>query len=201
LAAGCQRQTTQRVARDAVQQPRGSKWRDAGDHQLWQSPVVQADGVSEWGSVAFDVLHRPPVLPHLGAQHIEVILRRRLRVVAHPAHRSRTFLSCLEPAFPSGPTTTSECQNRTVSTAGPVNGRVSNWFAEYPPPSPALPGDRDADVCMVGAGYTGLWTAYYLKRADPSLRIAVIDARFAGFGAAGRNRGWLSGRGHREPHT
>ena len=58
---------------------------------------------------------------------------------------------------------------------------------------PQLPGDRDADVCIVGAGYTGLWTAYYLKRADPSLRIVVLEARFAGFGASGRNGGWLSG--------
>jgi glycine/D-amino acid oxidase-like deaminating enzyme len=48
-------------------------------------------------------------------------------------------------------------------------------------------------VCIVGAGYTGLWTAYYLKRADPSLRIAIIEERFAGFGASGRNGGWLSG--------
>ena len=48
-------------------------------------------------------------------------------------------------------------------------------------------------MCIVGAGYTGLWTAYYLKRADPSLRIAVLEARFAGFGASGRNGGWLSG--------
>ena len=80
-----------------------------------------------------------------------------------------------------------------MPTAGPVNGRVSNWFADYPPPRPPLPGDRDADVCIVGAGYTGLWTAYYLKRADPSLRIVVLEARFAGFGASGRNGGWLSG--------
>ena len=35
-------------------------------------------------------------------------------------------------------------------------------------------------MCIIGAGYTGLWTAYYLKRADPSLRIAVLEARFAG---------------------
>ena len=56
-----------------------------------------------------------------------------------------------------------------------------------------MPGDRDADVCIVGAGYTGLWTAYYLKRADPSLRITILEARFAGFGASGRNGGWLSG--------
>ncbi|MCV7278727.1 FAD-dependent oxidoreductase [Mycolicibacterium flavescens] len=69
----------------------------------------------------------------------------------------------------------------------PINGAVSHWFAEEPPPRPALPGDRDADVCIVGAGYTGLWTAYYLKKADPSLRISVLEARFAGFGASGRN--------------
>ena len=80
-----------------------------------------------------------------------------------------------------------------MPTAGPVNGRVSNWFATYPALRPPLPGNRDADVCIVGAGYTGLWTAYYLKRADPSLRIVVLEARFAGFGASGRNGGWLSG--------
>ncbi|CAN5423721.1 FAD-dependent oxidoreductase [soil metagenome] len=80
-----------------------------------------------------------------------------------------------------------------------INGRVSHWFSESPQPRDALPGDRDADVCIVGAGYTGLWTAYYLKRADPSLRITVLEARFAGFGASGRNGGWLSGLapGHR----
>jgi len=74
-----------------------------------------------------------------------------------------------------------------------INGRVSNWYAELPDVRAALPGDRDADVCIVGAGYTGLWTAYYLKRADPSLRIVVLESRFAGFGASGRNGGWLSG--------
>jgi glycine/D-amino acid oxidase-like deaminating enzyme len=74
-----------------------------------------------------------------------------------------------------------------------INGQVSGWFDELPATRPPLPGDRDADVCIVGAGYTGLWTAYYLKRADPSLRIVVLEARFAGFGASGRNGGWLSG--------
>ena len=74
-----------------------------------------------------------------------------------------------------------------------VNGDVSFWYADRPPPPrEPLPGDRDADVCIVGAGYTGLWTAYYLKKADPSLRIAVLEARFAGFGASGRNGGWLN---------
>ncbi|AMO58980.1 glycine/D-amino acid oxidase [Mycolicibacterium phlei] len=74
-----------------------------------------------------------------------------------------------------------------------TNGHVSHWLAKLPSPRPALPGDRDADVCIVGAGYTGLWTAYYLKKADPALRITVLEARFAGFGASGRNGGWLSG--------
>ena len=75
----------------------------------------------------------------------------------------------------------------------PVNGAVSHWFSQLPTPRPGLPGDRDADVCIVGAGYTGLWTAYYLKQADPGLRITLLEARFAGFGASGRNGGWLSG--------
>ena len=81
----------------------------------------------------------------------------------------------------------------TTSDPGPVNGQVSHWFDGLPPARPPLPGSRDADVCIVGAGYTGLWTAYYLKRADPSLRIVVLEARCAGFGASGRNGGWLSG--------
>ncbi len=85
------------------------------------------------------------------------------------------------------------CQNRRVPNTAPVNGRVSHWFDELPSYRPSLPGNRDADVCIVGAGYTGLWTAYYLNRADPSLRIVVLEARFAGFGASGRNGGWLSG--------
>ena len=59
-------------------------------------------------------------------------------------------------------------------------------------PRPALPGDLDVDVAIVGAGYTGLWTAYYLALADPSLRIAVLEREVAGFGASGRNGGWCS---------
>lgn len=74
-----------------------------------------------------------------------------------------------------------------------VNGRVSHWFDELPRYREPLPGSVDADVCIVGAGYTGLWTAYYLKKADPTLRVVVLEARFAGFGASGRNGGWLSG--------
>jgi glycine/D-amino acid oxidase-like deaminating enzyme len=72
---------------------------------------------------------------------------------------------------------------------------LSLWHETTPDawtPRPALPGDREADVAIVGAGFTGLWTALYLARADPSLRIAVLEAETAGFGASGRNGGWCS---------
>src|SRR3954451_10771450 len=59
-------------------------------------------------------------------------------------------------------------------------------------PRPGLTGDLQADVAIVGAGYTGLWTAYYLSEIDPWLRIVVLDADIAGFGASGRNGGWCS---------
>src|SRR3954453_6486241 len=59
-------------------------------------------------------------------------------------------------------------------------------------PRPSLSGDITADVAIVGAGYTGLWTAYYLTEADPWLRVVVLDAEIAGFGASGRNGGWCS---------
>jgi glycine/D-amino acid oxidase-like deaminating enzyme len=74
------------------------------------------------------------------------------------------------------------------------NGGVSFWYASTALPTPAepLPGDRHADVCIVGAGFTGLWTAYYLKSAAPELDVVVLEREFAGFGASGRNGGWLS---------
>src|SRR5579859_3614926 len=74
------------------------------------------------------------------------------------------------------------------------NGEVSFWWQRHglPPRRPSLPGSTDADVCIVGAGFTGLWTAYYLKRADPALRVVVLEASFAGFGASGRNGGWVT---------
>jgi glycine/D-amino acid oxidase-like deaminating enzyme len=59
-------------------------------------------------------------------------------------------------------------------------------------PRPSLPGDIDVDVAIVGAGYTGLWTAYYLHELDPSMRIAIVEREIAGFGASGRNGGWCS---------
>ncbi|MGW7428992.1 NAD(P)/FAD-dependent oxidoreductase [Streptomyces sp. NPDC054861] len=74
-----------------------------------------------------------------------------------------------------------------------VNGGISFWYAQEGTPAPRepLPGDTTADVCIVGGGYTGLWTAYYLKKAVPFLDITVLEASFCGYGASGRNGGWL----------
>lgn len=59
-------------------------------------------------------------------------------------------------------------------------------------PRSALPGDLTADVAIIGAGLTGLWTAYYLAKADSSLKIVILEKNIAGFGASGRNGGWCS---------
>jgi glycine/D-amino acid oxidase-like deaminating enzyme len=72
---------------------------------------------------------------------------------------------------------------------------LSYWHDSLEPgddlrPRAPLPGDRKADVAIVGAGFSGLWTAYYLLRANPSLKVVMLEAQTAGFGASGRNGGW-----------
>jgi glycine/D-amino acid oxidase-like deaminating enzyme len=72
---------------------------------------------------------------------------------------------------------------------------LSYWhasLAEALTPRPPLAGDADYDVAIVGAGFTGLWTAYHLITQQPDLRIIVIEKEIAGFGASGRNGGWAS---------
>ncbi len=75
-----------------------------------------------------------------------------------------------------------------------INGDVSFWWNQIGRDAPRapLPGSLRADVCIVGAGYTGLWTAYYLKKAAPHLRVVILEQRFTGYGASGRNGGWLT---------
>lgn len=73
---------------------------------------------------------------------------------------------------------------------------VSLWMDQLDEPlipRAPLTGTVEADVAIIGAGYTGLWTAYYLKRQAPELRIVMVDAEISGFGASGRNGGWLMG--------
>ena len=75
------------------------------------------------------------------------------------------------------------------------NGEVSYWWhalGGFPPRRASLPGPLEADVCIVGGGYTGLWTAYYLAERRPDARIVVLEAAFAGYGASGRNGGWVT---------
>jgi glycine/D-amino acid oxidase-like deaminating enzyme len=60
-------------------------------------------------------------------------------------------------------------------------------------PRATLDGSVDVDVAILGAGFTGLWTALYLLRRDPSLRVAVLESEVVGFGASGRNGGWCIG--------
>ena len=75
-----------------------------------------------------------------------------------------------------------------------LNGRVSHWWEEIglPEPRQQLRGHGSADIAIIGAGFTGLWTAYYLAKANPELSIAILEARHVGYGASGRNGGWLT---------
>lgn len=59
-------------------------------------------------------------------------------------------------------------------------------------PRQALPGDRHVDICVIGAGFTGLWSALSLRAAEPDASIVVLEQEIAGFGASGRNGGWCS---------
>ncbi|HTO71464.1 MAG TPA: FAD-binding oxidoreductase [Myxococcota bacterium] len=73
---------------------------------------------------------------------------------------------------------------------------VSFWFDSLPEtvvPRAPLDGDAEFDVAIVGAGFSGLWTAYYLAKLRPGLRIAILEAEVAGYGASGRNGGWCVG--------
>ncbi|WP_308291399.1 FAD-binding oxidoreductase [Mumia sp. zg.B21] len=82
-----------------------------------------------------------------------------------------------------------------MSDAPLVNGGVSYWMSELgrtKPTRPPLGGDHRVDVAIVGGGFTGLWTAYYLAQAEPTLRIAVLEREVCGYGASGRNGGWLT---------
>lgn len=75
-----------------------------------------------------------------------------------------------------------------------VTGRVSWWYDDLGHPTPADPldGDTAADVAIVGGGFTGLWASYYLTLLQPDLDVRVLEARTAGYGASGRNGGWLT---------
>ena len=57
--------------------------------------------------------------------------------------------------------------------------------------TPPLSGTHTTDVCIVGGGYTGLWTALRIQKLDPSVSVTIVEARYCGSGASGRNGGML----------
>jgi glycine/D-amino acid oxidase-like deaminating enzyme len=61
-------------------------------------------------------------------------------------------------------------------------------------PRPAMQRSEEVDVAILGGGYTGLWTAYYLLRNNPGLKVAIVEREICGYGASGRNGGWCSPR-------
>src|SRR5215471_7305699 len=61
-------------------------------------------------------------------------------------------------------------------------------------PRPSMRSSAEVDVAILAGGYTGLWTAYYLLRAHPKLKVAVVEKEIVGFGASGRNGGWCSSK-------
>lgn len=80
----------------------------------------------------------------------------------------------------------------TDPSAESGGGHVASWYAASAQPSPpraALEGDLEADVCIVGAGFTGLSTA--LALAEGGVRVCVLEAVAVGFGASGRNGGQI----------
>ncbi len=98
-----------------------------------------------------------------------------------------THPTAIDPTNTQGETPVADQPKRSIA--------VSLWHddagVDWTPAEP-LAGDLDVDVAIVGGGYTGLWTAYYLAKTDPSLRVAVLEKNFVGFGASGRNGGWCS---------
>jgi len=72
---------------------------------------------------------------------------------------------------------------------------LSHWLDEAPlaaeDEAPTLHGTTRADVCIVGGGFCGLWTAIRLKERDPALDIVIVEKNRCGDGASGRNSGFV----------
>jgi glycine/D-amino acid oxidase-like deaminating enzyme len=77
-----------------------------------------------------------------------------------------------------------------VTALSPASHSIYWWETEPVVPGPPLEGDLECDVCIVGGGYTGMWTAYFLKQVEPSLDVCILESEWAGAGASGHNDGY-----------
>src|SRR5215208_3712836 len=68
------------------------------------------------------------------------------------------------------------------------------WLADAVAPGarPPLDGDADADVVVVGGGYTGMWAAWFVSELQPDARVVVLEADRCGMGPSGRNGGFVN---------
>ncbi|BAS18472.1 bacilysin biosynthesis oxidoreductase BacC (plasmid) [Arthrobacter sp. Hiyo8] len=85
--------------------------------------------------------------------------------------------------------------NMKALAATPRNGELGFWMAGLAAQRPTYPcftGQDSLDLAIIGGGFTGLWAAYFAKKIEPSLSVAVFEAEQVGYGASGRNGGWLS---------
>ncbi len=92
--------------------------------------------------------------------------------------------------------TQSEISAASLAQSSTYNS-VSFWLktaGDNLSPRPSLKGNVTADVAIIGGGYSGLWTAYYLLRDNPGLDVAIVEGEICGYGASGRNGGWCSFR-------
>lgn len=74
------------------------------------------------------------------------------------------------------------------------NGNISHWAdsVTHTDTKPSPVPQEQQDLLILGAGLTGLWTAYYAAKKHPDWKITILEAESVGFGASGRNGGWLS---------
>lgn len=88
-------------------------------------------------------------------------------------------------------------QNLTAASEAPAYRDTSYWLETCQDdltPRAALSGQVTVDVAVLGGGFSGLWTAYYLMRDNPGLQVAILEKDICGYGASGRNGGWCSSR-------
>ena len=150
-----------------------------------------ADQIAELDEVDYVVVDRGRLRPARRGRLRERRAPARADLLPAPRDRGRRRHRDVHvpAACASRPTRGASAEALPATTGSRSGTRPPAAAGRRAPPSP---GDLEVDVAVVGAGYTGLWTAYYLAEADPTLRIAVLEAEVAGFGASGRNGGWCS---------